>query len=55
MNREQYQKKFKLHHSKTEPRHDLASAVKSTTYTPQESIPELQAFQIELNKRMRRL
>ena len=54
MNREQYQKKFKLHHSKIEPRLDLASAFKSVTHTSQESIPELQACQIELNKRMRR-
>ena len=54
MNREQYQKKFKLHHSKIEPRLDLASAVELVSHQVQESIPKLLGSQIELKRKMRR-
>jgi hypothetical protein len=53
MNREQYQKKFKLHQSKIEQRLDLAFADKLVTYSLQKSFPEMHSTQTEFKKKLK--
>jgi hypothetical protein len=50
MNREQYQKKFKLHQSRNGERLDLTFADKLVTHSSQKSLPEMQATQKETKK-----
>ena len=51
MNRDQYQKKFNLHHSKIEQRLNWASEVVLVKHPPQENIPKIHASQIDLKKK----